>query len=347
MNVPDTRSFLDGLDAEARELLLSVATPVSFLPGAVLVRHGEPARGAYILRDGSVEAVVTLPGGESLTVAKLGPGSVFGEMALIELGTTTATIRATAPLDGWFVAHEEFRALVSRAQPSAVRLQHAVTAVLAEKLAALNMQMLACPAAEDRPARDVAPADPLATVPRTRTAVFAAAAFLPRLAVFERCSAAEIDEIVARASYLEVPRGHGVFTAGSPAAAAFIVVRGAVEIVSIRDGRERRVAVVGPGQLVGYVGVLRRAKHSTYAFAREGSTLLELGADIFHEIYFGSTRASMRLRHAVQANLLTSMARTNRALARLISQGKLAAAPQAELALEAAYHSQLATASPL
>ncbi|HZN59319.1 MAG TPA: cyclic nucleotide-binding domain-containing protein [Planctomycetota bacterium] len=340
-------SFLDTLDAEARELLLSVASPVSFVPGAVLVRHGEAARGAYILREGSVEAVVTLPGGESLTVATLGPGSVFGEMALIELGTCTATVRAAGPVDGWFVAHEEFRALVSRAQPSALRLQHAVTVVLAAKLAALNTQMLACPAPEDRPARALAATEPLAAVPRSRKASFAAGDFLPRLPVFEKCSAGEIDEIVARAAYLEVPRGHGVFTAGSPASAAFVVVRGAVEIVSMREGRERRVAIVGPGQLVGYLSVLRRAPHSTHAFAREGSTLLEFTADAFHELYFGDSRASMRLRHAVQANLLTSMARTNRALTRLLSQAKLAAAPQAELALEAAYHSQLATASPL
>ncbi len=340
-------SFLDGLDDEARALLLSAASPVSFVPGSVLVRHGEPARGAYIVREGSVEAVVTLPGGESLTVATLGAGSVFGEMALIELGTCTATVRATAPVDGWFIAHEDFRALVSHSHPAALRVQHALTVALAGKLAALNKQMLACPAPEDRPARPPAPAEPLAGVARMRKPSFAAAEFLPRLPVFERCSPMEIDELVARAAYLEIPRGHGVFTAGSEAAAAFIIVRGAVEIVSVREGRERRVAVLGPGQLVGHLGVLRRARHSNHAFAREGCVLLELGADAFHETYFGASRSSMRLRHAVQASLLASMARTNRALTRLLSQAKLASSPQAELALEAAYHAQLATASPL
>ena len=347
MSAPDARSFLDGLDDESRELLLAVATPISFVPGAVLVRHGEPARGAYILREGSVDAVVTLPGGESLTVATLGAGSIFGEMALVELGTCTATVRATTPVDGWFIAHEEFRALVSRAHPAALRLQHAVTVVLAEKLAALNTWMLSCPAPEDRPARGAPAAMPLAAVSRTRKAAFAAAGFLPRLAIFERCSPAEVDELVAGASYLEVPRGHGVFAAGSPAGAAFVVVRGAVEIVSMRAGRERRVAIVGPGHLVGYLSVLRRANHTTHGFAREGSTLLEIPAATFHQLYFGNSRASMRLRQSVQANLLVSMARTNRALARLLSQAKLAAAPQAGASLEAAYHSQLATASPL
>ena len=61
-------SFLDSLEPASRELLLSVARPVSYVPTAVLVRHGEPARGAYILQSGTVEAMVTLPGGESVTL---------------------------------------------------------------------------------------------------------------------------------------------------------------------------------------------------------------------------------------------------------------------------------------
>jgi CRP-like cAMP-binding protein len=240
-------SFLDRLDEEARELLLSVARPVSFVPGATLVRHGETARGAYVLREGSVEAVVTMPGGESHVVATLGPGSMFGEMALVELGTCIATVRATGPVDGWFVAHEDFRALVSQSQPAALRLQHAVTMVMADKLAAVNAQMLACPAPEDRPARAPGAPDPLASVARTRRVSFAAADFLPRLAFFDRCSADEVDELTAPASYVEVPRGHGLLSTGSPAAAAFVVVRGAVEIVASGGACERRVAILGPG----------------------------------------------------------------------------------------------------
>jgi CRP-like cAMP-binding protein len=341
-------SFLGALDDEARALLLSVATPVSFVPGAVLVRQGEPARGAFIVREGEVEAIVRLPGGESLTVATLSSGSVLGEMALIELGTCTATVRAAAAVDGWYVAHEDFRALVSQVQPVAIRLQHAVTVILAEKVAALNAQLLAIAAPEDRAARPtIARADPLAGVPRTRRASFDAGPYLPRLPVFERCTPDEVDELAARGSYLDVPRGHGVFAAGTPAAAAFVVVRGAVEVVALREAIERRIAILGPGQLVGYLSVLRGATHSSHGFAREGTTLLELGAEAFNELYFGATRASARLRQAVQASLLASMARTNRALTRLTSQAKLAASLRDERALEAALASQIATASPL
>lgn len=338
-------SFLEALEPDSRELLLSVARGVSYVPTAVLVRHGELARGAYIVRSGTVEAVVTLPGGESLTVATLGPGSVFGEMALIELGTCTATVRAASPVEAWFVAHEDFRALVSQTQPAALRLQHAVTAALASKLAALNERMLACAAPGDRPARMLAAGDPLAAVARTRRPSFDAEGFLPRLPLFELFASEEIDEVLARGAWLEVQRGQGVFTAGLEARAAFVVVRGAVEVLSTRAGLERRVAVIGPGQLLGYLSVLRGVAHSTSAVARETTVLLELPAAAFNEAYYGATRASARLRMAVQRNLLASMARTNRSLTRLLSLERLARRP--DVALEAAFHSQLATASPL
>src|SRR5438477_12683615 len=106
------KSFLERLDSEARDLLLSVARNVTHREGERLVRHGEASRGAFVVREGAAEATVLLPGGEKLTVAKFGAGGVFGEMALIERGTCTATVTATAPLTGWFFERDDFRALV-------------------------------------------------------------------------------------------------------------------------------------------------------------------------------------------------------------------------------------------
>ena len=301
-----------------------------------------------MLGKGNVEAVVTLPGGEKLTVAKLGPGSVFGEMALVDLGTCTATVRATQPVEGWFVANEDFRALTSQRHPAAIRLQHAVTLMLAEKLAALNAQLLACPASEDRPARAAAVGrDPLAGVARKASASFDASAFLPRLPFFERFSAEEIDAVVRDASYVEVGRGDGIFAAGAPPGAAFVVVRGAAEIVAMQTDRERRVAVLGPGQLVGFLAVLRERPHTSYGFACESALLLEIPAVAFRELYFGTTRASAHLRAAVQRSLLAAMGRTNRPLTRLLSQAKLDAASRDETRLEKAFHAQLSAPSPL
>jgi CRP-like cAMP-binding protein len=144
---------------------------------------------------------------------------------------------------------------------------------------------------------------------------------------------------------VEAPRGHGIYAARTTAASTFVVVRGAAELVAIQGGRERRVAVVGPGQLIGFLGVLRERPHTSFAFARESALLLDLPAAGFREVYFGESRASTRLRAAVQRSLLASMGRTNRALTRLLSQAKLDEATRVEKTLETALHAQLTTAA--
>ena len=83
------QTFLDRLDSEARDLLLAVARPITHAKGERLIRYGDPSRGAYLLKDGSCEATVLLPGGEKLTVAKLEAGGVFGAVSYTHLTLPT------------------------------------------------------------------------------------------------------------------------------------------------------------------------------------------------------------------------------------------------------------------
>ena len=339
------KSFLDRLDGEARDLLLAVARPVSHTKGERLVRHGDPSRGAYVLREGTAEATVTLPGGEKLSVASFGAGGVFGEMALIERGTCTATVTATENLAGWFIERDDFRALVAQRVPGALRVQHTLTLVLSDKLRSLNAKVLEVPAAEDKPARKSNGADPLAGVKRAKQASFDFKPFLPHLPIFEGFDSAEIGEILAVANVLEVPRGQKIFTAGQPSTACFIVVRGAVKIRAQHEKRERRMAVLGPGQLLGYMSALEKSVHGSDAVVREDALLLEIPAKAFESLYFGNTSASTKLHRVIQKSLLLSLGQTNRHLTRLISQAKLRGAEKEGVELEKAYGGQITAAA--
>ena len=340
-----TRPFLDRLDEAARTLLLSVARPVSFAKGARLVRHGEEARGAWVLGSGSAEATVVLPGGELLSVAKVGPGEIFGEMALCERGSCTATVTATADIDGWFVGRDDFRALVAQRNAAAADVQHAVTLALSDKLRALNARVLEVEEPGDKPAAKPDGEDPLAGVQRLRRAPFDVRPFLPLLPFFEGFDESEIDEVLSVSSFLELPRGHAVFGAGQASAAAFVVLRGAVEVVAVRAGRERRMAVLGPGQLVGYLGLLEGSAYGSAARAREKSLLLEIARNDFEMIYFVASSASTKVHRAIQRSLLASLARTNRHLTRLISLARLRGAGKQGDSLESALSGQIVAAS--
>ena len=334
--------------------LLAVAREVSFIKGAELVRQGEASRGAFLIRSGAVEARVALPGGGTLTVAKFHDGDMFGEMALIERGVVSATVVAHSNVDAWFVGRDDFRALVASREIAALEIQRIITRTLADKLRALNERFREYPAAEDRPAIGTLPAsDPLAGVPRSRRASFHWKAYLPVLPFFEGFDGDEIDEFISTGKVLELPRGAWIFAAGLKADACYIILRGAVEIFT-RTGKDaasgvakdRRVAIAGPGELVGFVALLRGATHGGNARAREACWLLEIPRAAFLEIYNAASGTTVSLHHAIHRSLMRSIARTNTQLTRLISHARLSAAGEKARELEAALHGQIWRQAP-
>ena len=336
------QTFLDRLDSEARDLLMAVARPITHAQGERLIRYGDASRGAYLLKDGSCEATVLMPGGEKLTVARLEAGGVFGEMALVERGTCTATVTATTKLNGWFIERDDFRSLVAQRVPAALRMQHALTLALSDKLRQLNARVLEVASPEDKPkSGSEREADPLAGTKRTKKTEFDVRPFLPHLPIFEGFDAAEIDEILAAGSLLELPRAHAVFFHGQASSAVYIVIRGAVEIRARHAMRERRMAVLGPGQILGYMSALEKGAHGSDALVCEDALLLEIPGKDFERLYYGSSPASARLRRAIQGTLLMSLGQTNRHLTRLISLAQLRSADEESAALERVLASQI------
>jgi CRP-like cAMP-binding protein len=322
--------------------LLAVAREVSFIKGAELVRQGEPSRGAFLIRAGTAEARVALPGGGTLSVARFGDGDMFGEMALIERGVCSATVVAHSNVEAWFVGRDDFRALVASRELAALETQRAIARTLADKLRLLNERFKEYPAVEDRPASGPAPGgDPLAGVPRSRHASFDWRAFLPMLPFFESFDEDETDELASLGKVLELARGAWVFAAGRPAQACYLVVRGALELFTRNDEKERRVAIAGPGELVGFMAVINNASRANNARVREACCLLELPSAAFLNIYNGSSSATVNLHHAIHRSLMRSLARTNTQLTRLISHARLSASEKKTEELEAALHGQI------
>src|SRR5262245_1544491 len=70
--------------------IASLTKEVRFAKGAAIVREGDRGDAFFVILDGT--ATVVQPGG--LPTIELGPGDHFGEIALIDGGERTATVRA-------------------------------------------------------------------------------------------------------------------------------------------------------------------------------------------------------------------------------------------------------------
>ena len=100
--------MLSSLDRKHLERLAKDFTDRTFPPGTVIVRQGDDRGiGFFVIADG--EAVVSVDGAD---VARLGPGTHFGAIALIADRHRTATVTAATELHTYVMTLWDFRAFV-------------------------------------------------------------------------------------------------------------------------------------------------------------------------------------------------------------------------------------------
>jgi CRP/FNR family transcriptional regulator, cyclic AMP receptor protein len=100
--------FSDFGDKELQRVA-AIAKEVEFPAGKVIAKQGETGVGFHMITEG--EAAVTVDGVEH---AKLGAGSYFGEMSLIDGGPRSATVTATTDLNTISLTSWDFNVLLDQ-----------------------------------------------------------------------------------------------------------------------------------------------------------------------------------------------------------------------------------------
>jgi CRP-like cAMP-binding protein len=106
-------SVFHDLPRQEVEQVSASLEPLSIPAGSVIVRQGETADRFFIIVEGEVEVSREVDG-EVRTVAYLGRGQFFGEMAVIMETPRTATITARVPTQLLAMPRDMFRTLVAQ-----------------------------------------------------------------------------------------------------------------------------------------------------------------------------------------------------------------------------------------
>jgi CRP/FNR family transcriptional regulator, cyclic AMP receptor protein len=80
-----------------------------FPAGETMIREGSGGAAFFMIESG--DATVTVRGEER---ARLGPGDAFGELAMIDEGTRSATVSAASEVVCWGLTFWDFRPLVEK-----------------------------------------------------------------------------------------------------------------------------------------------------------------------------------------------------------------------------------------
>lgn len=231
--------LFSALAPSALERLLGVLTTRTLREGERCVDEGAEGREAFIVVGGTLRAERAARDGEEPTVlAMLGPGAIFGEMALVSDAPRAASVAAQEPVELLVASRADLEALA------------ATEPVVGEELGRFCRGRM------------------IANLVRTSTIL----------------SAAPPDERAALMGRFETRHfepGSVLVTEGADVHALFLVASGGVRVSKKdSDGETLVLADLGPGDVVGEIGVVLRrpatatvtASHPTVALAltREG-----------------------------------------------------------------------------
>lgn len=281
--------------------------------GELLWRQGDEARELIFIVEGEVSAELLVAGGRPVEIGRAGPGEIVGEIALLDGGEHTLSVRATGPLTALGLGRADLGALLARQDPMAFRLKRRLAAQFAARLRNQLGHLTeslggepAAPAADGaRVLSELAYCGP----PDSR--------YLRRMATFHEFDAVALWGFLTSGRYALCPAGHTLLDEGSPSAACFLTINGAVEKVLVRGDRRIRVGLAGPGKAFGYEGLIDGLPSPITATTRERALLLVLPRDPFEQLFGREDTISRLFLDVILRDLVATLRQTLRPHARL------------------------------
>jgi len=140
--------ILSGLTDEQLASVASICQVATYQDQETIVQEGDPSDDMYVIHRGSVEIVLSrnrvtaealsAPGPQAIVA--LGQGQVFGEMALIDRGPRSATVRCTGDDAQLFrIRRDDFERLCEQDTGIGYRVMRNIAADLSFKLRHSNL----------------------------------------------------------------------------------------------------------------------------------------------------------------------------------------------------------------
>ncbi len=105
-----------------QEALRKIAVERSFTAGQQIFKEGDSGDGIYVVKEGTVEILVAMNQNAGRVFAKLGPGDMFGEMAVVELKPRSATAFAKTKTEVYFLPRNELLKMLENSPALALEL---------------------------------------------------------------------------------------------------------------------------------------------------------------------------------------------------------------------------------
>jgi CRP-like cAMP-binding protein len=120
------------LSRDELERIADVAIPRSFPKGVRVFHEGDTSDACYIVREGDLRVTREHSDGRAIALATLGPGDFFGELAMLDGGTRSASVETITDCELLGVPASDIRRVISTHGDIAAKLIVAITRRLRE-----------------------------------------------------------------------------------------------------------------------------------------------------------------------------------------------------------------------
>ena len=313
--------MLEGLPEEEIDNLAALSEPFTVDAGDVLFEEGDAAEAVFIIASGEIESLKRLPGDRALSAARLGPGTAFGEMAMIAGVPRVATARAVTATAGVALDARAVQQLVAGARPGARELVYRVGQEALRLLRAIverTAQELDLDQRATQPMRAIkrAGGELVQVEPAPDEDPY-----LATILFFNRFSPAQLHELFGDLRRLAAPRGTELVAEGERLDALLFVLRGAVESTVHHGRAAARVRLSGPGRIVTHLGALDDAPCPYDCRARERVVVLEAPRERLLAIRERDDAAWRLFRHGLYQDVVDAIVHADRPLTRMAAAG--------------------------
>src|SRR3974390_1672436 len=129
-------NFLDALSEDDRARLFAVGRTRTVEPGEEVARQGSRGDSLFVLTEGELAVLRSLPGDQEKLLFRAKPGTVLGEIAVLDRGARSASLKATRRSTLREVALGAFEGVALYGGESGCRILRAVAAAGRARLGA-------------------------------------------------------------------------------------------------------------------------------------------------------------------------------------------------------------------
>ena len=135
--------YFAGVNNETLKAVAAITEDRRFKAGEVLFKEGDPSRGLHILRQGQVDIIYRLHGGEERVVDTVVAGDLIGWSSLVEPYHSTAKAVAREAGEAVWIAAAGIRALCEKDHTLGYHLLKQLAGVLSRRLQGALVQIAA------------------------------------------------------------------------------------------------------------------------------------------------------------------------------------------------------------